>query len=103
MGPPCLHTRHVHHPPAPQMELGALFVAPALDSRAHRSILGAAAASPPNDDPTDDPEPATAFDNETSFLEAATATVQGSPPSARLPFEPAHPYIAPRVYPPPTG
>ena len=84
------------------MELGALFVAPALDSRAHRSILGAAAASPPNDS-MDDPELWTALDSETSFLEAATATVQGNPPSARLPFEPAHPYIAPRVYPPPTG
>ena len=67
------------------MELGALFVAPALDSRAHRSILGAAASSPPNDS-TDDPELATAFDSETSFLEAATATVQGGPPSARMPF-----------------
>ena len=85
------------------MELGALFVAPALDSRAHRNLLGAAAASPPNEDPTDDSEPATAFDNETSFLEAATAAVQGGPLSARSPLEPARPYIAPRVYPPPTG
>jgi len=67
------------------MELGALFVAPALDSRAHRDILGAAATLTPNDS-TDDPEPATALDGETSFLEAATATAQGAPPSARMPF-----------------
>ena len=77
------------------MELGALFVAPALDSRAHRNLLGAAAASPPNDDPTDDSEPATAFDNETSFLEAATATAQGGPPSARMPFEPVYLHTVP--------